>query len=135
MRDHRLRERRLKLGVGQYLVGCLAGFTPRGAQGAVSQIERGKWTTPAAIRRVRAALIYLESEPRRQREWKRQDEAEARRAEEGLLSGDMRPVVARLVELLHEGRPEEYDALAARTPAAAVEEAGNRYLEESTPCF
>jgi transcriptional regulator with XRE-family HTH domain len=134
MRNLRLRERRLKLGVSQELIGCLAGWSPRGAQGTISAAERGVTKNPAVIRKVREAIIYLELEPRRRR---REDQIEARAAdaiEAAILLHRADAIVDRLVDLLFDGRTEDFDALADRVDQSIVDRAGELYLEGITPC-
>jgi hypothetical protein len=139
MRDHRLRTRRLKLGVSQFHLGCVAGFTPRSAQSMVSHVERSSASSsPAAVQKVRSALVWLETQQRREREWARADAAAgalvARAVAEGPgAEGYETLVVERLVSLLCDNRGDEFDVLAARVPAPLCERAGNLYLDLCTP--
>lgn len=132
-RDHHLRERRLKLGATQELIGCLAGWCPTGAQSSVSAIEHGKTTALDKIRRVRAAIVYLELEPRRLREWKRREAAKADAVEAAVLLNREAVIMERLVNLLYDGRSDDFDSLAARVDQSVVDRAGELYLEGITP--
>lgn len=139
MRDHHLRERRLKLGLSQYDVGCVAGFIPRSAQSAVSAVERThgnvRWAGPVAIRKVRSALIWLECRPRREREEARQEVADVAATEAAIAATPMDEarLFERLLDLLCNGRGDDFDALAARIPDAIAERAGNEYLDLCQP--
>lgn len=139
MRNHRLRERRLQLGVSQYELGCLAGFPPASAQRRVSSIERNDRTGhgPASVRAVRSALVYLETEPRRRRAEARQEQADVEETERAIVAQPMDEarIVTRMVDLLFNGRGEDFDALAARVSEQFSEQAGNDYLDASTPSF
>jgi hypothetical protein len=115
------------------LIGCLAGWCPNGAQSSVSAAERGITKTPSVIRRVRAAIVYLETEPRRRREWERREAAEADAVEAAVLLNREDVITDRLVNLLYEGRAEDFDALAERVSGAVVVRAGELYLDGITP--
>ncbi len=129
MRDHRLRERRLKLGASQFLIGCLAGWAPSGAQPSVSAVERGVTKSPETIKRVRAAIVYLESEPRRRRAVARAEAEQAAILETAILLNRESVIVDGLVDLLLDGRSEEYDAVAARVDERLVARAADAYLD------
>jgi transcriptional regulator with XRE-family HTH domain len=135
MRNHRLRERRIKLGVSQDLVGQLAGFPAYSAQGMVSFIERAARPSPGRVQQIRAALVYLEAEPRRQRAWEREERRAVIATEAAIVAGDRDALVDRLVDLLCEGRGDDFDALGARLDSDIVEDAGEKYLTLSKPCI
>ncbi len=134
--NHRLRERRLKLGATQYLVGLLADYPTGVAQHNVSAVERG--VAPAKhVERVRRAIIWLETEARRKREADRADAAAVTQVESAMqdlsLHANENIVLERLVDLLWDGRTEDFDALAARLPKDLVERAVNMYLDGIKP--
>jgi predicted transcriptional regulator len=135
MRDHHLRARRLKLGVTQLELGLLCYWPPGSAQAMISHAERQVPGDcgPARVRRIREALIYLESAKRRAREWQRHDDVVVRRTEEAICLGLRRPVVDRMVDLLWDNRGEEFDTLATLVPADWSTQAGNEYQDMSTP--
>lgn len=132
-RDHHLRQRRLNLGASQELIGCLAGWCPSGAQASVSAVERGVTKTPATIRRVREAILWLELEPRRRRAWERQDAADAAATEAAILLNREHVILNRLVDLLMEGRGDEFDTIAARVAPELAAKAGDIYLDGIHP--
>jgi transcriptional regulator with XRE-family HTH domain len=134
-RNHHLRERRLKLGATQELIGCLAGWSPRRAQSYVSAIENGRTTARDKIRRVRSAIVYLELEPRRRREWERREATEAEVVEAAVLLNREEVITERLVDLLYDGRSEDFDRLAERVSPEIVERAGDLYIDGITPCL
>lgn len=133
MRNYRLRERREKLGVSQEIIGHLASFPARNAQSYVSVVERGLCKNPKRYDAVRRALVWLESEGRRVREWKRLDDVEARAALVAAFNTHYAVVVDRLVDLLLEGRGEEFDDLAKIVPEAIAMHAGDLYLDACHP--
>lgn len=140
MRNHRLRERRLRLGASQYLVGCLAGFVPHNAQAATSAAERtdagpNRWCGAERIRAVRAALVYLELQPRRLRAEARQEALDVAQTEAAIAATPMDEarIVTRLVDLLFDGRGEDFDALAARVPEQLAELAGEQISRRFAP--
>lgn len=132
-RNYHLRERRLKLGASQELVGCVAGWTPSGAQPTVSAVERGITTNPATIRKIREAIVYLELEPRRRREWEREEAKQAEIIEAAIMLQRRDVLFNRLVDLLFDGRGEDFDALGERLDLKLVEEARDAYLDECFP--
>lgn len=129
MRDHRLRARRLKLGVTQYLVGCLAGCSAS----HVSCMERGFRVPPESIQRVRSALVYLEAEPRRRRAVARAEAEQAAILDAAILLNRESAIVDSLVDLLWDGRTDEFDAAAARVDARLVDRAADEYLDSCNP--
>ncbi len=133
MRNHRLRERRLKLGATQFLIGCLAGWPPRSAQTTVSAVERGIAKSADSIRRVRAALLYLETEPRRRRALAREEAEHAAILDTAILLNREPVIVDSLVDLLWDGRTDEFDAAAARVDARLVDRAVDEYLDSCKP--
>lgn len=135
-RNHRLRERRLKLGVSQELVGCVAGFPVCSAQSIVSAVERGN-PYPSRARAVRDAIVYLEAKPRREREYERRWAAWAEEIEQLILQP---PSIVRagmivdyMVDLLFADRTAEYDSLGAILPRAYLDVAGDAYLDQCFP--
>lgn len=126
----------MKLGASQFLIGCLAGWKTCSAQSMVSHAESGQ-ASGAIVRRARAALVWLEAQPRREREAKRQDERQAALTEAALADvadpTNAAIVAARLVDLLLEGRSDDFDVLAARCPGELVDEAGEAYLDQCKP--
>lgn len=133
MRDHRLRARRLKLGVPQFLVGCLAGFRPSVAQTTVSAVERGVTKSPDLVHRVRSAIVYLEAEPRRRRAQERAEAEQAAILETAILLNRESVIVDGLVDLLLDGRCEEFDAVATRVDAGFVDRAFDEYSDLCKP--
>lgn len=133
MRNHRLRERRLNLGATQELIGCLAGWPPPGAQSTVSAVERGLTKSPETIRRVRDAIVYLELGPRRDRQQARAEAKAADIVEAAVLLNRTRVIVDRLVDLLIDGRGDDFDTLALRCDPDVVELAGELYLDGIQP--
>lgn len=134
---HHLRERRLKLGASQSLIGHLAEFRASSAQNIVSNVELGRCKNERRIKKVRSAIIYLEQSKRREREWQRLDNIEAAEVEAlipqppSIVRSGI--IVERLVSLLFEGRSEEFDALAERLDPAFAAVAGEVYLDECVP--
>lgn len=120
----------------------MAGFLPRSAQTYVSAAERmalGQGRKDA-WQEIRKALIYLESAKRREREWKRKDDAVADKIDWIIECGPEHPgyerlIIDRLVDLLWDGRGEEFDALAAKVAPEIGQTAGEIYLDQSKPQF
>lgn len=138
IRNHHLRERRLKLGASQFLIGCLAGWPPYSAQSMVSHVERGSASASApSVRKVRSALVWLEAQPRRKREWARQDAITAAHVDAVLFDQTNEwnaiLITERLTDLLLEGRTDEYDTLAERVLPELVDVAADQYLELNNP--
>lgn len=133
-RDHRLRERRLKLGLTQREVGELAGILrwPANIVGLIERGQREDWN-----HLVRRALIYREQSARRLRAWERQEVTDLVALAHALESDPETDrdavIVDRLVDLLHSGRTDDFDALAAIVGEALARVAGDRYLDECTP--
>jgi len=92
------------------------------------------------VREVRKALIYMESEQRRRRQWEREDKVAADEVEAVIAMGPSHPdynriITERLVDLLWDGRCEDFDKLAAMCPDDIVRRAGDCFTEQSTPAF
>lgn len=134
-RDHHLRARRLKLGASQELIGCLADWPVCSAQSMVSNVERGRCKSHRDIHRVRSAIVYLESQPRRQRAWERQDALAADIVETAILLNRSEVIVERMIDLLTEWRGEEFDELSERVPLELAVKAGSVYLDGIHPTF
>ena len=103
MRDHHLRARRLKLGRTAEEIGYLANFGGRHPGAHVCNAEIGK--AAPRVQKVRAALIYLESPPRRLREQARREAAERARIEEVLAAPRCQEGEMALINLAIHGRP------------------------------
>ena len=132
MRRHRLRERRLKLGATQFLIGCLADWPVSSAQSMVSAVERGGGG-PRDTERVRRAILWLELEPRRRRQAELIEAAAIAATEAAILLNRRDVIKERLVVLLTFGEADEFDALAARVDESIVDDAGDEYLDRSFP--
>lgn len=126
MRNHRLRERRLKLGLTQYEVGYLAGWPGSTGQNYVSKSECGRPVPASVVDKVRRALVWAETEPRREREAARRMLQLLSRPRSAEVDA---AVVDRMVDFLWEGRTVYFDYVQARRPDLGVI-AGDRYLDE-----
>lgn len=136
VRNHRLRERRLRLGKSQREIGELAGFT-RNPGNRASLAERGETKRAGDVRKVREALVYLEMKPCQEREWARQEAAAVTRTAVAIANigepANEDIVIDRLVDLLWQGRGDEFDTLCGLLPDHIGQAAGDRYLDECMP--
>jgi hypothetical protein len=115
-------------------LGYLAGFGTSAATNVCSA-ETGR--SMRHIDAIRRALIWAEAEPRRLRAAERADAVKADAVETALL-GPGGPeadeiIVARMVDLLLEGRDVEFDNLSACVDSALSDRAGDVYLDSCTP--
>lgn len=138
-RNHHLAERRKKLGLTQHQLAELAGF-PVGDHGAyfIGRAENGDETQVHAIRRT---LVWLESAKRRAREERRCEERRiefqrslwAELPDHPAIRALKTAMLDRCLDLMHQGRGEETDAIAEFLPGDDVQAMFDQWERESNP--